>query len=368
MNPDAERIIEQLDDSIKFSWSVEESLGNLGLLSDRVDGLAYDFENALAELASLIADTTEERTLTALEKQSQALQIALGSDAWSSLQQDGGFLSSYDQLSGIKMARGMLRERALRDAKFAMPNQVIPAYRNLLESNSVEGELVAMLDAIDHVVVQEYLLKLRPNDKAYTRYVSKVLFNTSAISGALDSLLNRSKMIEDETAVPKRKMRFVPTRDIGLELSGQIGDACWAGTHQSIAGQMPNMTAVLLADSGAQGEGLVGSGLFLEATALEGDELLIVRGLNPIQNYISRVDAHHFLEVFMDYAKQTADRAGRSLAITYDHRGGASTNRPALFNAMTAFVIGSQLSKVDVPSEQVLFNGYDLKDSVYLVG
>ena len=70
----------------------------------------------------------------------------------------------------------------------------------------------------------------------------------------------------------------------------------------------------------------------------------------------------------MDYAKETAERAGRKLAMVYDRRGGASTNRPALFNAMTAYISSNSLATIDVPADQVQFNGYTLKGSIYLVG
>jgi hypothetical protein len=373
MNPDAEKLIDQFCEYARLAWSRDpEMVSALGGFEERVTEFRATLLDALKEIDTLIAEAGpdgSERRVMALAEQRQLIVEVLQASFENDLLTDGGFLEAYNKLHKVKMARGILREKALRDAKTEKWDEIEGVFGKLLKGDSVEDELASMLDLVDHILVQEYLLKLNPEDKEYKRFITKTLFNTSVIESALADLQNKSLLVEDPTLIPKRSLTILPSRDIGLELSGQIGDACWASKYGSIAKQMPNLTAVLFAENQEDGtKGLVGSSLFIEAETEGGEKLLIVRGLNPIQNFIGRVDSHDFLSKFMGYAKETADRAGRKLAVVYDHRGGASTNRPALFNAMTAYVSSNNLPTIEVPEDQVQFNGYTLKDSIYLVG
>lgn len=373
MNPDAERLIDQFCEYAKLAWSRDpEMIEALGGFEERVASFREEISQALEDVEILLnaaaLSGSESQYMTALIKQRYNLVNVLESGFTEDLLAPGGFLRAYEKLHDVKMARGILREKALRDAKAEKWDEIEGVFGKLLKGGSVEDELASMLDLVDHILVQEYLLKLNPGDKEYKRFVTKTLFNTSVIELALAELQNKSKLVKDPSLIPKKSLTIIPSRDVGLELSGQIGDACWASKYGSIAKQMPNLTAVLFAENQDDGtKSLVGSSLFIEAETEEGEKILIVRGLNPIQNFIGRVDSHDFLSKFMDYAKETADRAGRKLAIVYDHRGGASTNRPALFNAMTAYVSSNNLVPIDVPEDQVQFNGYTLKDSIYLV-
>ena len=127
------------------------------------------------------------------------------------------------------------------------------------------------------------------------------------------------------------------------------------------------LIAVLISEHTGDQQKFVGSGLFIEATSDDGEELLIVRGLNPIENVINQLDSVDFLNNYLDFAKETADRSGRKLAIVFDHVSRASTNRPALHRALTLLKGGDRLTQTNVSSEQVRFNGYSLEDSIFLV-
>lgn len=275
---------------------------------------------------------------------------------------EDGFLAAYDKIGHLAIARDVLLEKALRDGHKKFRPQFDAAYRLLDDADGEIGTLSAVSELIDHLLVQEYLLKLRPNDKAYGRFVVNKLARTSAVRAEISSVFASSDASE-----ATRTLRFTPNRDVGLELSGQIGDACWASKYVSIARDMPNMTAVLISEAVGEEQRLVGSALFLEAQAETGEKLLIIRGINPIQNLINELDALDFLGKYLTYAEATAQRAGRKLAIVIDHCGGASTNRPTLFNAISLLHGRGRLTEVSVPEEQVRFNNYDLEGSVFLV-
>jgi hypothetical protein len=379
VNSDAKKLMDHYFEYFQLAWSSGVDFGRMnGEFNDRVEKLGRDLAEALADVELRITDLPDDAPLTvknALQKQRQIIIGALSTDFEADLLASDGFLAAYEKLGDVKMARSILREKALRDAKDSNWDGIERPIKQLLDSSrgdedregsNFNSDAALMLDLIDHVVVQEYLMRLKPGDRKYQQFIKGKLFNTTIINNALAKSIG-SKGQEDSSSAPIRILHFIPTRDLGLELSGQIGDACWASKHSSIAEDKPNLTAVLMAEQKPDGtQQLIGSSLFIEAESEDGEELLIVRGLNPIQNFIGQVDPNDFLRTFMDYAKQTADRAGRTLAMVHDHTGGASTNRPSLFHAMTAYKNLNGLAKVKVPEVQVAFNGYELSDDIYV--
>ncbi|MCA9349233.1 hypothetical protein KC878_03810 [Candidatus Saccharibacteria bacterium] len=364
MNQEAERYIDSFCEIAKLAWSEDE---NLDVYSDRLSDLHTRVLQIHAGLIQKLAEAKSARQAFRINQQlSDYDKIIDGSYLEDLSEASGvtGFLEACAKLGHIKPMRDALREKALRLAKENLGHELKVAFRRLLDNTSVLDDLNAVLEVVDHLIVQEFLLKLRPNDINFEAFVRRELFNTSEVRAALDRLL-RPKM--QSTHVKTKTLQFIPNRDIGLELSGQIGDACWATSYHSIAASMPNLTAVLIAEDMGEQVRFVGSGLFIEATTDDGEEILIIRGLNPIQNTVNQLDASDFLEKYLTYAKSTAARAGRRLAMVYDKKGSASTNRPAIHDAMSTLMTNGRLTPVSVPVEQVRFNGYGLESSIYLV-
>ena len=151
-----------------------------------------------------------------------------------------------------------------------------------------------------------------------------------------------------------------------MELSGYIGDACWASRYDSIAKQFPNITGIIMQDVSKEVPKLIGSSMLIETTALDGTPLMIIRGLNPQESYINHVDVADFYKKYTEYVKRLAENRGRKAAIVIDgHSGGAATNRPLLF----AHLAGQKkdLDQISVSPVDTTFNGYNISNETYLL-
>lgn len=176
-------------------------------------------------------------------------------------------------------------------------------------------------------------------------------------------------IIRYNTQVAKPKttgIQFIPTRGIYMEESGQIGDACWADQHPSIAEAMPNMTALIMkARPGAKNERIVGAALLIETVDEDtGEDVLVLRGNNPTENYINKVDVGDYYEAISDYVKQTATKKGMKAAVVIDgFSGGSATNRPVLFEYLAN--MRNTLEQTEVPENDTTFNGYVISNHTY---
>ncbi len=191
-------------------------------------------------------------------------------------------------------------------------------------------------------------------------------FNRILEIGAINEDISRGKNIGSSGA---RSLQFIPTRDALMELSGHIGDACWANRYHSIASQFPNFTSVIMVQKpGTKDARLAGSAFLVEARDKRGEPVLVIRGLNPIQNVIEQLDEEDFFKNFSNYAREIADQRGMKLAVVIDgHSGGSATNRPKLFRHLSE-QLKPQLQPIELANEPVTeFNGYNISGHTYLL-
>lgn len=191
-------------------------------------------------------------------------------------------------------------------------------------------------------------------------------FNRILEIGAIDEDISRGKNIGSSGV---RSLQFIPTRDALMELSGHIGDACWANRYDSIARQFPNFTSVIMVQKpGTKDARLAGSAFLVEARDTKGEPVLVIRGLNPIQNVIEQLDEEDFFKNFSNYAREIADQRGMKLAVVIDgHSGGSATNRPKLFRHLSE-QLKPQLKQVQLADEPITdFNGYNIQENTYLL-
>ena len=153
-----------------------------------------------------------------------------------------------------------------------------------------------------------------------------------------------------------------------MEFSGHIADACWASKYGSMAEEFPNFSATIMVQNrGTKNERLAGASMMIETTGEDGTPLLVIRGLNPIENVINGVQVEDFFDKFIDYAQKIADKTKRKLAIVIDdHSGGSATNRPALFDFLNKKRISLEQVKLD-STKGTTFNGYDITSDTYLL-
>jgi hypothetical protein len=273
-------------------------------------------------------------------------------------------LKNFEQ-NFTSLARHTELHSKMRTLTFAWALRKNPGWTTALTLLNIPEDLTtadisATREFVDHVTNQE-TFKDYFSDKR-----SANLFKNMTSTKALEEALSRAQNVgvSNDTA----KVQFVPTRGMFMELSGHIADACWASRYNSIAETMPNMTAVIMKRNPGDPlrEKLIGAGMLLETTAQDGSKVLLIRGLNPLEDFINRTSVESFYEAFTTYARGVAEVEGRKLAIVIDdHAGGSATNRPALFNFLTG--LKRSLSKIEVDASDTTFNGYNVSKATYIV-
>lgn len=249
----------------------------------------------------------------------------------------------------------------LRRLVFAWAMRKEPVHAEIARDLSPEPTLDSMSNMrefIEHIVNQE----------TYGNYFSAKKqaeqFKQMNSTKALEEAMQRHQQLADRTGTTK--LQFIPTRGLLMEMSGQIADACWADQYQSIAETLPNFTAVIMkARPGQANERVVGAGMLIETKdTTTGEKVLLMRGLNPTENYIHKVDVGDFYQAATDYVRQQAQAIGAKPAIVIDnHTGGAATTRPTLFGYMSAE--RRELQRIPVPFKDTEFNGYNVSGDSY---
>lgn len=216
-----------------------------------------------------------------------------------------------------------------------------------------------MINFIEHIVNEETWAKYFTDDRATKSFRKLVNVN------ALNEEFSRA---QNQASSGTTSIEFIPTRGLLMEFSGHIADACWASKYNSIAESFPNFsTVVLVQNRGTKHERLAGAGMLIETIAHDGAPLLVIRGLNPIENVINSLSVEDFYQKFTGYIKQIAESTGRQPAIVIDdHSGGSASNRPALFQFLSEKK--KALQRVRLASEEdTSFNGYNIVDCTYKV-
>lgn len=215
-----------------------------------------------------------------------------------------------------------------------------------------------MINFIDHITNKETFASYFKD-----KYARKT-FNGLTDVKALEEELAR---MQGDSSVGTTTFQFIPTRGILMEFSGHIADACWASKYDSITSQFPNISTVLMVKNpqNPKTSRLAGAAMLIETTAKNGTPVLVIRGLNPQENVINSLVISDYYQKFTDYCKSIAKARGRELLMVIDNRsGGASTNRPALFQYLY-----SEKTGVKVPlasADDSTFNGYNIVDNCYL--
>ncbi len=183
-----------------------------------------------------------------------------------------------------------------------------------------------------------------------------MVFNTKALTD------EQSRLGKLETR-GSEEWGFHPTRGLLAELSGYLCDACWT-REQQIMKKHPNKLAVIFERSpGTSNSRLGGACMLIEAVDKHDDKTLVVRGLNPLQNFITRVQAKSFVEQFLNWLAPQAAAAGyKQIVIPRGPSGGSQTNRPSICTYIEeAYKDAPGVLLSNEPD--TTFNGYNIKDS-----
>ena len=217
------------------------------------------------------------------------------------------------------------------------------------------------LNFIDHITNQETMSRYFTDKKSLKMF--KEIVSTQAIIDEMSLLQGEGEDFKNKT-----KIQLIPTRGILTEFSGHIADACWASKYSSILKEFPNFTSVIIRQNPeTKHERLAGAFMLIETESKEGEPLLVIRGLNPIENLINSLSVKDFCKNITDYLKELAEKDNRKLAIVIDdHAGGSASNRPVLFKYLSE--LSKTLEAFDLKSENdTKFNGYNIVRQTYLV-
>lgn len=230
---------------------------------------------------------------------------------------------------------------------------------DLPDEPTIKG-LSKMSELVNETILKNVYIPEFKNNA--TRVMIRDLFSVKALELAVDQLQNNNPHKSSA------QIQFVPSKGVLLELSGHIADACWAEKYERIADEFPNITAVIMARHYKKGlPRLVGAMLLIETVEEQtGDPYVVIRGLNPIMNFINKVETDDFMDAVYDYTKKIAAARGRKLAITIDEsHTAAGTNRPSIHEY--TFARRNHMPQVIVPENDTTFNDYEITDKVYAV-
>ncbi len=156
----------------------------------------------------------------------------------------------------------------------------------------------------------------------------KNIMNNHAINVELEQFM--SKQNSDE----KIEIELIPSRGPIMEFSGHIASACWASKYKSISAMFPNITSVIFKEKiDNESSKLSGAFLLIESVDKDNNKVLIIRGLNPLDSLLNKVDIDDLYIKIKEYVSKIAKDDERTpLIVIDDHSGGSSTNRPRLYS------------------------------------
>lgn len=270
------------------------------------------------------------------------------------------FLRNVAKMSRYKDTHSSTRKALFVAALTKYPDEVRRAEWLTRKSKPNLQDLQELADLVQHTVNQETWGEVFTNFGLY-KSLDQIL-NVNAINENIQRGLNVG-------TAGTRDVQLMPTRGLLMELSGHIGDACWASRYESIEDKLPNFTSVIMVQKpGTKDARFVGTAMLIEAKDNAGEPVLVIRGLNPIQNTIEQLDPQDFFAQFSNYAKSIAQKRGMKLAVVIDdHCGGSATNRPALFEFLRGKVKPTAKSVQLADDPQTTFNGYNIQNNTYLI-
>lgn len=351
----------------------ESAINRYGVLRDSLSGALTRLESTkkpLTDIASLVDEdiqniiTNLENKLQTVEReeariginnriqQLESIDVRSVENFQETVQVLGRFPELHDTMREAIFLYALARHREVRGRAKGITEQDV----------SIES-ISNLLEFVDHIVNQETF------SEYFTDKRSAEMFRKITSVEAFSEELQRTQKFENASTetVP---IKFIPTRGLLAEFSGHIADACWASKHDSVLGEFPTISHVMLVKhpGDPKKENIIGACLLIETMSDKGEPVLAIRGLNPQESEINKLSIPDFTSVFTDWIKEAASKNGSIPAIIIDdHSGGASTNRPKLFAHLQN--IEGSLEKVQLNPEQRYegafgwsFNGYDNVD------
>jgi hypothetical protein len=300
------------------------------------------------------------------------VEVAVILDALvASLRESSDFVIALEALNKLDGKVSLAKEIRELSALHIFDTLFPPNYTDLLVDQFGDKSVDATVDKIYIVhkiskdyIEEHYLHHLQDEDHTeHTPFSSELLAKLTLVwqqqldaqTGYLPLTVLKNKLdkifgLNSTEKVREISVSMVPVSGLFNIFSGDLGDSCQTSQSEAIAdGQFPNLrTWVYVTNRGKQNEELRGSVLsILSERADDNVPVLVVRANNPSENFIQSVDSDNFVLEVLREAVETAKRAREErikknpnlsksekcqvVSIPIDHRGGAATNRDAVF-------------------------------------
>jgi len=336
-----------------------------------VNMIGYKRDQLVQELRVKVLEMDNERAVAAMQKRIDVLE-GMDFEDMSDWREMFLTLSSFRGVFDEELRIGVLwwGLQQLSDDRLEVARELVQ--RTSVRSRVMGKEFSWMANFVGHLMRKEVLAETftevdeRGKRTKRGKKVSRALGGLLSVKG-LDQEVGR---LRDVGTRGTMEMQLVPQRNIMTEFSGHIGDACWAGKEDSMLERYPNVTSVTMVmnPESEKHRRLAGSMMLLEVTADDGTDLLVMRGVNPLENVINQLSPRAFVQVLREYLEPIAEKMGRKLGMVIDKKSGdAATNRPTLFGYLKDELKG-ELVQMKVSDEAATFNGYDIRNDVYVFG
>ncbi|MCX6740714.1 MAG: hypothetical protein NTZ49_05835 [Candidatus Parcubacteria bacterium] len=222
------------------------------------------------------------------------------------------------------------------------------------------NELAWVIDFMQHLINKENLKKHLKDSK-----IGRDFGNILSAKGLQDYL---TLWLKQDT-LGTMPMQFVPCRNINTLFSGYIADACWADHYRSILQEFPHFTTLLFVQNPQKEKDfrISGASFLIEAKSAEGEDVMIIRGLNPRENVINQLSTEDFIKELIEYLKPIAKSLKmKKIIIPLTPSGSSMTNRGAIAGYLGKYLADKPV--VNLASEpKTEFNGYDISSNCRLL-
>ncbi|MCF6276610.1 MAG: hypothetical protein L3J07_02045 [Candidatus Magasanikbacteria bacterium] len=374
-------LLESLKKGIEYAKKKEYGIREIiGKLEEGLVSLVSSLEEKKGEYKKQIQETKDEKEREKIERALKNLERKIREISDINLKSIQNPIELFENLRSFKDKRTneLLKDLMIYIGVYKNENIQNKKLSELDTNKPTTQDISWVMNTIQHIVLQEtvepYFTKehFDPDEKLKPKQRKK---KEKELQKKIRKLLNTSTLNEEmkkmkgDASKDTVNMKFIPQRNLLTEFSGHFSDSCWASIYDSILKKFPNFISVAMVHNPdhPKYEKIAGGCFLIEAKAKNGDDLLIIRGLNPQENLINQLSPEDFYKNFTEYFKEIAEKQGRKLAIVIDdHSGGSGTNRPVLFSFLNK--LRSSLKKVKLASdEETEFNGYNIVNDCYLV-
>jgi hypothetical protein len=161
-----------------------------------------------------------------------------------------------------------------------------------------------------------------------------------------------------------------PTRGILAELAGYFAEACWTD-HTELMRNHPNVTALIFAKQALPDGGitLAGACYLLRARDLSGNDVLIVRGINPREDEFHHLSMESFIEGLLDEVVVPYARSSgvKRVLIPFHKEAHTQSNRERVIVYLEHKYGNCERVALDPAGPSTVFNGRVIFDKCRMV-